>query len=330
MDRGIGRADDLAGGLLAMDAGDRLVHHLGLLGIAREIAVDPDPVQLAAAGNLVLAHERDVVLALAGQHAGAATRAGVEVDGHAPLVLALVDWDCLDIGQLFLMVAAARGLRRQVGERELANQVAALHRVVFLGRGQARPATGRRDLQAGGDIRRLGGTQGIGVVANVLADVAACGPAVAESHADRVIGLAGEQHGRNFQAPAVKLQADHVAIDHAQLAGRLRAQQRGVAPGELGDRVRELLEPAVVGVAAVIDLGVALKDQLQVRALDGAAGPDPAAVRACATLSHFSSGRSRAYAPAGEVPSWRNIRQAASNSASLTPLILRNDRRTIS
>ena len=60
--------------------------HVGIVRLALEVAVDADPVHLAAARHLVLAHDRDVVLGLAGDHAGVAADAGVQVDGHAPLV----------------------------------------------------------------------------------------------------------------------------------------------------------------------------------------------------------------------------------------------------
>ena len=136
-------------------------------------------------------------------------------------------------------------------------------------------------------------------------------------------------HGRDLQAAAVELEANHVAVGHAQLPGRLGAEERGVAPGELGDRVGELLEPAVVGEPAVVDLGVALQHQLEVvgrerpRArLGGRDGPGDRVPLQGRLHGGIGAGR--------EVPSWRNFRQAASKSASVTPLIFRNERRTIS
>ena len=159
-----------------------------------------------------------------------------------------------------------RGLRDQVGESELADHLTALHREVFLGASQRHAPTGPRDLQAHGDIGGRGGSKDVGIGPHVLADPAARRSAVAQRQADRVIRLAGKQHGGDFQAPAVKLEPDHVAVGQTQLPGRCRAHQRGVAPRELGDRVGELLEPAVVGVPAVIELGVAIEDQLEIRA----------------------------------------------------------------
>src|SRR6185436_14525559 len=81
------RADHLAGGVLAVHAGDRLVEHRARrLVVAGVVLVDAQPVHLAAAEDLVLAHHRDVVLGDAGGDAGVAAGAGREVDRHPPLV----------------------------------------------------------------------------------------------------------------------------------------------------------------------------------------------------------------------------------------------------
>jgi hypothetical protein len=56
------------------------------LRIGREIAVNAHPVHLAAAQHLILADNRNVVLALTRDDAGAAADARVQIHGHAPLV----------------------------------------------------------------------------------------------------------------------------------------------------------------------------------------------------------------------------------------------------
>ena len=50
------------------------------------VRIHTQPVHLAAAQHLVLADHRDVVLRLASDDARVAADAGVDVDGHAPLV----------------------------------------------------------------------------------------------------------------------------------------------------------------------------------------------------------------------------------------------------
>ena len=63
-------ADRLAGGVLAVLAHHRLVQHLGRVGLAAVVAIDAQPVHLAAPARLGLADHRDVVLGVARDHAG--------------------------------------------------------------------------------------------------------------------------------------------------------------------------------------------------------------------------------------------------------------------
>ena len=96
MNRGVDRADGFARRVFAVLTHHRLVHHFGILrplavvlvkGLrARVVAIDPDPVHDAAMGDLQFADNRDVVFRLAGDDAGAASGAGVEIDCHAPLL----------------------------------------------------------------------------------------------------------------------------------------------------------------------------------------------------------------------------------------------------
>ena len=84
-------ADLLAGGILAVHAGNRLEDHLRAAGgLAGEVPVDPDPVHLAPFRDLGLADDGHVVLALARRHARVAADAGVQVDRHPPLVALIV------------------------------------------------------------------------------------------------------------------------------------------------------------------------------------------------------------------------------------------------
>ena len=81
------RADDLARGLLALHARHGLKIDLGVAGVfALEIAIDANPVHLARGEHLVAAHDRDVVLGLAGHDARIAADARIQVDRHAPRV----------------------------------------------------------------------------------------------------------------------------------------------------------------------------------------------------------------------------------------------------
>ena len=107
MDGRVDRADVFARRGLAHLAKHRLVHRLHvvnpfrklLVGIGLErigqfflrriggvITVNPHPVHFAAAMHLILADDRNVVLALACQHASAATDARTQINRHTPLM----------------------------------------------------------------------------------------------------------------------------------------------------------------------------------------------------------------------------------------------------
>src|SRR5205085_292545 len=81
------RTDRLARRDLAVQAEHR---HEGARCVGRrtvlEPALDAEPVHLPPVRGLGLADHRDVVLGDAGNHAGSAADAGVDVDGHAPAV----------------------------------------------------------------------------------------------------------------------------------------------------------------------------------------------------------------------------------------------------
>ncbi len=90
---GVDRADVLAGRLFAVHAHERLADRrrgssasAPSLASLDVVAVDAQPVHLAAAPHLALADHGDVVLRHASDDAGVAARARVEVDRHAPLV----------------------------------------------------------------------------------------------------------------------------------------------------------------------------------------------------------------------------------------------------
>src|SRR4030095_3082736 len=76
------RTHDLAWGPLAMLAEHRLEVRIGRVELARVVAVQPDPLHLAAVRDLLASDDRDVVLGLAGDDARVAPDAGVQIDRH--------------------------------------------------------------------------------------------------------------------------------------------------------------------------------------------------------------------------------------------------------
>ena len=95
-------------------------------GVAAEIAVDADPVHLAAVQHLLLADDGDVVLRLAGHDAGPAAGAGSQIDGHAPAVQIVRRHVAL----------IARGRRRAVELVLVEDRHGGLVAVAFIGIGQ--------------------------------------------------------------------------------------------------------------------------------------------------------------------------------------------------
>jgi hypothetical protein len=58
----------------------------GLLATVEEIAVEANPLHVTSLENLVATNHGDVVLCLTRGHASVATRAGIQIDRHAPLL----------------------------------------------------------------------------------------------------------------------------------------------------------------------------------------------------------------------------------------------------
>ena len=238
-------------------------HRVGL--VPGEVAVDPQPVHLAAPADLVLADDRHVVLGLAGDEARGAADAGIQVDRHPPLRRRGQVGPRLDVGGMLALVGLAPG--GEVGD------VADLHQLAFLGRvplelvvglrrGERVSPAGPGNLQAGRDIGACPGAKFVRIEAGPLGD-ATDGPTVAERNTDAVVGVARGDHRGDLQRPAVEGQLHEVAVVDFEGLGRRGAEQRGVVPAELGDGVGGLLEPAVVGIAAVVDARIARVGQLQ-------------------------------------------------------------------
>src|SRR3954468_20574470 len=185
------RADLLAGGVLALLAGHRLEHDLRLLGRAGEVAVHAQPVHLAAAAHLLVADDGYVVLALAGDHAGVAAGAGIEVDRHAPLLAFLV---AVLLPERRL---ALRGLDHLGGEVRLvapfpqgglAHDLAPFHGAAILGLGDlVQPARGLEPGPAG-EAGRRAGAQGVDVGADPGTGATGGAPAIAQVHDDGALG----------------------------------------------------------------------------------------------------------------------------------------------
>ena len=148
--------DGLAGSIAAVLAHHRLLHGLEAAVLrVHEVPIDLDPRHLAALCADLLADRRHVVLRVAGGHAGRATGAGVQVDGHPPPVGTVrigVVGGPNQFAQVHLV--AALGVQRLLDVDQL-RDLAAEVRVAPLQDDQPAPLTGRaqRDGGAGKRLR---------------------------------------------------------------------------------------------------------------------------------------------------------------------------------
>ena len=114
------------------------------------VAVDADPVHLAAAHDLILADDRDIVFRHAGDHAGVAAVAAVQVDGHAPGVARVGEFlvERIALGRLLVVFVGEAGILLVFLERAGAQDLAAFHVEVILRAGQRIVVAGLADLAA--------------------------------------------------------------------------------------------------------------------------------------------------------------------------------------
>src|SRR5262249_20870426 len=202
---GVHRADDLTGRVLAVHAGHRLVQHLGGVQIAGEVAVDAQPLHLAAPRHLVLPDDGDVVLGDAGRDAGVAADASVEIDRHAPRIAEermLVRVEGLRArGHLDHLTGELR-VGAELREGRAPHQGPTFHAVVILGAGERVARARLPEREAGAAVERVARPQRAGVEADVAPDAARLGPAEAERDRHAVRRLAGHHPDRRVHAPA--------------------------------------------------------------------------------------------------------------------------------
>ena len=126
---------------------------------------------------------------------------------------------------------------------------------------------GLHELEPAAEPRRIRGAQQEGVEllrrANRIADAAGAAAAVAEEHRDRLRRMPGDHEHRHAHGVAAIFQLDDVAFTQAALLGEPRADPRRRVPGDLGIRLRQFLQPAVVGEAAVPDGRIGPEDDFE-------------------------------------------------------------------
>jgi len=92
---------------------------------------------------------------------------------------------------------------------------------------------------------------GVGRIADAGRHLSDRAAAIAEIDHDRVGGLAWHDPGRAAHAPIRDRDLDRVAVGQLQALGHFRADCDHVVPGELAERLWQLLQPCHVGEATV-------------------------------------------------------------------------------
>src|SRR5258708_2475207 len=107
------------------------------------------------------------------------------------------------------------------------------------------------------------------------ANASCAGAAIAEMNSDHIVGLAGHDPRGDYFAnrPAVEFQFDLIDVSFAaflsfvvilridaEFLRRVRTDQSDVVPGDFRQRLWQLLQPAIVREAAVIDGWIGAED----------------------------------------------------------------------
>ena len=210
-----------------MHARHRLECDCRRLGGAAVVAVDAQPVHLAAGEHLLLADHRDVVLRLAGGDAGLTPDAGIEVDRHRPGRARIRHLGIERLSRLWPFQKT--WVVAKPGQCALAHQVAAGDAVVSLHRGEPEVVAGLGDAVRHLHERRGRVAQRCGVAPDADRKPSLA-PPEPERQRDAIGGLAGHYEDRRQNMPAIGGDVDAVFGLHAEARGGRRCDQARRCP----------------------------------------------------------------------------------------------------
>src|SRR5579871_235392 len=258
------RADQFAGRVLTLHAGHRLKVRPGMVAVALVVGVDTQPVHVPPAHNLLFPHDGDVVLRLAGHDAVVAAHAAIHVDRHAPGIVLLGIIVVRIQRQFARHLLFLRELRLflvflKAGFTHLRTAVAVrrVHRLVALGRGQLVGVAGLGELRPSRNPHRGSRAQRVDIETRARPRAPRFLSPVAEEDRCRIIRMPGLDPHRARHLASAHFDRDHVLGLQSLALSHLRPDQHRVVPGQLRHRLGQLLQPAVVGEAPVINRRVA-------------------------------------------------------------------------
>ena len=144
------------------------------------------------------------------------------------------------------------GFRLKLGQRRLADERAPFHAAVVLRR---RERVGARELgEFGAAVEAwcFGASEFERVEPNARTDATRLRAAITERQGDHAVRHAGENPDGKLERAARVVDTDRILVLETERFRCLRAHERGVVPGQLGERIRKLLQPPVVCEAAVV------------------------------------------------------------------------------
>ena len=167
----------------------------------------------------------------------------------------------------------------------LTNKIAAFHAAVFLSLGEWVVAIGDFDGDTTEEKHRVGRTERVGIEAHIFHERGNALASVAECDGKRVVGMTRSDHRgrfeglitiRDFHDICKEVVVDIVAHFFSDLTedieivgfdaesfGRRGADEDGIIPSQLGDKIRSLNEPRVIRIAPVIHAGALQENKFQ-------------------------------------------------------------------
>ena len=102
------------------------------------------------------------------------------------------------------------------------------------------------------EARRFGASDRERVESDSRANPTRVRTAVADRQGDHAVRHAGKDPDGKLERAARVIDTDHILARETERFGGLRAHERGVVPGELGEGIGKLLQPPVVRESAVV------------------------------------------------------------------------------
>ena len=237
------------------------------------ITINADPMHLAAIQALLFTNNRSVILRLTGRDTRITTNTGAQVDDHSPLVALRIDVVVGIAVHGELMTELVMILRKTriilvPFNGGTPNMVAPLHLVMVLQQSQLVLSPHPLELAQLCDIQASTGADLIKIKANIITHVTGAATSPTQVHGYGAIGMTRlDQHSglglkfTNFQADIASARNGVGSIIRAistgfHFLGGCRTHEDHGVPHQGRYRLRQLLQPRIVGVTAVVHTGV--------------------------------------------------------------------------